>query len=65
MKQAKKEGANNMKTYYIYKAEAEDDTYIGKVEAMDIIDAELRAYRELKPDCEIYALSTAPGEPWK
>lgn len=53
-----------MKTYYIYNAEAENTEYIGKVEAYSITDAERRAYKELNAECEVYALTTAPGEAW-
>ena len=54
-----------MRTYYIYNMDADDEELVGTVEAMSIIDAELKAYRELNPNCEIYALTTAPGEPWE
>lgn len=53
-----------MRTYYIYNMESENEEYIGKVEAMSITEAERKAYRELNPGCEIYALTTAPGEAW-
>lgn len=54
-----------MKTYYIYNADNYDEIeYIGKVEAMSITDAEIRAGRELNTTCNVYALTTAPNEAW-
>lgn len=50
-----------MKTYYIYNAET--DEYLGKVEAGSITAAELKAGAQLGTSCEVYALTTAPGEP--
>ena len=60
--QARKE--QSMRTYYIYNADVDETEYIGKVEATIIINAEIKAYRELKATCNVYALTTAPGEAW-
>lgn len=53
-----------MRTYYIYNAEVDHTEYIGKVEAASIIDAEIKAGKVLNTECEVYALTTAPGEAW-
>ena len=53
-----------MKTYYIYNAEVDTTEYIGKVEANSITEAEIKAGKELNTTCEVYALTTAPGEAW-
>lgn len=60
-----KEGNKDMKTYYIYNADNYDEIeFVGTVEAMSINEAELKAYRTLNVDCNVYALTTAPGEDW-
>lgn len=53
-----------MKTYYIYNAEVDHTEYLGAVKANSITDAELKASKELGTACEVYALTTAPGEAW-
>lgn len=53
-----------MRTYYIYNADADTTEYIGQVQANSIIDAEIKASAELNTDCNVYALTTAPNEPW-
>lgn len=54
----------NMRTYYIYNAEVDYTEYLGKVEAYSITDAELKAGKVLNTNCEVYALTTAPGKAW-
>lgn len=52
-----------MKQYYIY--DMETDEYLGSVISNCIINAELKYVRENNVgSCDIYALTTAPGEPW-
>lgn len=52
-----------MKKYYIY--DMETGKYLGSVFASSIENAELQYIRKNKVGCyEIYALSTAPNEPW-
>jgi len=53
-----------MRTYYIYNAEVDHTEYLGEVKANSIIDAELKASKELNTKCEVYALTTAPKEAW-
>lgn len=53
-----------MKTYYIYNAETDETEYLGSVQAYSITDAEIKASKELNTNCEVYALTTAPGEAW-
>lgn len=53
-----------MRTYYIYNAEVDTTEYLGKVEAYSIVDAELKASKVLGTTCAVYALTTAPNEPW-
>lgn len=56
-------GGKNMKKYYIY--DMETGKYLGSVFASSIESAELQYIRKNKVGCyEIYALSTAPNEPW-
>lgn len=59
-----KKGNHKMRTYYIYNAETDETEYLGSVQAYSITDAELKASKELNTNCEIYALTTAPGEAW-
>lgn len=51
-----------MKTFYIYNAETDETEYLGTVQACSITDAERKAGKELGTTCEVYALTTAPGE---
>ena len=53
-----------MKTYYIYNADVDHTEYIGEVKANSITEAEIKAGKELKTECNVYALTTAPNEPW-
>lgn len=53
-----------MRTYYIYNAEVDYTEYIGSVQASSIEAAEIKAERELNTTCEVYALTTAPGQAW-
>ena len=59
-----KKGNENMKTYYIYNADVDYTEYIGEVKANSITEAEIKAGKELKTECNVYALTTAPNEPW-
>lgn len=52
-----------MKKYYIYSTE--NDEFLGEVEAESIDAAEMKYIQCANCySCEIYALSTAPGEAW-
>jgi hypothetical protein len=53
-----------MRTYYIYNAEVDYTEYIGSIQATSIEAAEIKAGRELNTNCEVYALTTAPGQAW-
>lgn len=53
-----------MKTYYIYNAEVDYTELIGTVQANSIEEAEIKAGRELHTTCNVYALTTAPDEPY-
>ena len=63
--QNKKQEDKEMRTYHIYNAEVDEIEYIGCLQACSIIDAELKAYKVFDCKCEVYALTTAPGEPWE